>query len=296
MQRQTLAMLKLASGVLMWGASYTAIKVAVSEVSPITLLWLRTGIGTAVLLLILFFQKRINLLPGRDLLDFALLGFLGVFLHNYIQSTGLETASAGMAGIIISSTPVVIAILGRLFLKEQVSLVQWFGIGVSSFGVLLVATRGNLMKLSELVLSSQGDLLVICSVFTWAVFSVISRKKLQNHPPDLAMLFTMASGLLFSTIPFIWAGAFRQLADLSPEGWFSVLFLGIFCSALAYVFWYGGLKDLPSSRVGIFLYLSPVVSVTVAAVFLSEAVTCIVVAGGLLVLSGVGLVNYGKIK
>ena len=296
MHRQTVAMIKLASGVLMWGASYTAIKIAVSEVSPITLLWLRTGIGTAVLLLILLFQNRIELLPGRDLLDFALLGFLGVFLHNYIQSTGLETSSAGMAGIIVSSTPVVIAIMGKFFLKEQVSLIQWFGIGLSSFGVLLVVARGNLLKLSELMLSSHGDVLVICSVFTWAVFSVISRKKLQNHPPDLAMLFTMASGWFFTTIPFVWSRAFRQIGNLSPEGWFSVSFLGIFCSALAYFFWYGGLKDLPSSRVGIFLYLSPVVSVTVAAVFLSEAVTCIVVAGGILVLSGVGLVNYGKIK
>lgn len=291
MQRQSMAMLKVAAAVGIWGASYTAIKIAVSEVSPVTLLWARFGIGTAVLFLILFLKKGLYLMPRRDVLDFAILGFIGVFFHNYIQSKGLETAAAGLTGIIVSATPIVIAVLGQIFLSEKINLKQWLGIFISAFGVLVVVTGGKIFKVQDLMYFSPGEILVTCSVFTWAVFSVISRNKLQAHPPALAMLYTMASGWVFTTIPFLAGEYFRQLRDLSYKGWSSVIFLGIFCSALAYVFWYDGLKDLPSSRVGIFLYLSPVAAVLFAFLFLSEPISSSIFAGGVLVLLGLGFVN-----
>lgn len=288
-------MFKVAAAVGMWGASYTAIKVAVSEVPPVVVLWTRFGIGSAVLLLLLALEKKLCLMSRRDILDFSLLGFIGVFFHNYIQSKGLETAAAGLTGIIVSATPIVITVLGRIFLSERISLKQWMGIIISSFGVLVIITEGHVFKIKELIqFFSTGEILVTCSVFTWAIFSVISRKKLQGKPPALAMLYAMASGWFFTTIPFLAGGFYGQLSDLSGKGWLSLGFLGVFCSALAYVFWYDGLKDLPSSKVGIFLYLSPVLAVFVAAIFLSEPVSLSIAGGGLLVLSGVAIVNSSK--
>lgn len=287
-------MIKVAAAVGIWGASFTAIKVAVSEVAPVTVLWTRFGIGTAVLIFLLLMKGRLRLMSPRDLVDFGILGFIGIFFHNYIQSLGLQTAAAGMTGIIVSATPIAIALLGRIFLSEKISWRQWTGILLSAFGVFVVVAGGDISKISSITITSPGELLVTCGIFTWAVFSVMSRKKLENKPPALAMLYTMASGWFFTTLPFLAGGFYRQLGDLSAKGWGSLGFLGVFCSALAYVFWYDGLKDLPSSQVGIFLYLSPVAAVMVAAIFLGEPVTPSIAVGGVLVLLGVGIVNSSK--
>jgi drug/metabolite transporter (DMT)-like permease len=294
MDAARLAMIKVAAAVGIWGASFTAIKVAVSEVAPVTVLWTRFGIGTAVLFCLLLLKGRLRLMSPRDLIDFGILGFIGIFFHNYIQSLGLQTAAAGMTGIIVSATPIAIALLGRIFLSEKISWRQWAGILLSAFGVFVVVADGDLSSFSRIAITSPGEILVTCGIFTWAIFSVMSRKKLENKPPALAMLYTMAFGWFFTTLPFLAGGFYRQLVDLSANGWGSLAFLGVFCSALAYVFWYDGLKDLPSSQVGIFLYLSPLAAVIVAALFLGEPVTPSIAIGGVLVLFGVGIVNSGK--
>lgn len=162
---------------------------------------------------------------------------------------------------------------------------------MSALGVLVVVSGGRFSGFVRIGAISPGELLVTSGIFTWALFSVMSRKKLQGALPDLAMLYTMTFGWLFTSIPFVSGRYWNQLAVLSWKGWISVGFLGIFCSALAYVFWYDGLKSLSSSRVGIFMYISPLVSVAVAAIFLSEPVTPATIGGGVMVLLGVGIVN-----
>jgi len=114
--------LKVLLAVLFWGGSYTATKIAVSRVSPVAVLWLRFGIGAAVLGLVLFLKKRLQLLPLHQMTELCFLGFFGVFLHNYIQAWGLRTAAAGISALIIACTPVIIALLSAFLLKREFSL------------------------------------------------------------------------------------------------------------------------------------------------------------------------------
>lgn len=294
MNRSRSAILKATAAVCFWGASFTAVKIAVSEVSPTTLLWLRFGIGITCLAMLLVFEKRSFLLKGKDLRDFALLGFIGIFLHNYIQSSGLKTVPAGVSVLIMASTPIAIVILGRFFLSEKISFLQLIGMVIAASGVVIVLSRGEINVLRSIGIDNSGELLVIGSVFTWAVFSVASKGKLRDHPPDLAMFFAMTAGWVYTSVPFVLSGGYREIALISLHGWSSILFLGVFCSALGYFFWYDALSCLPASRVGIFLYLSPLAGVSVANIFLGEPLTVTVFLGGILILSGVTLVNFSK--
>lgn len=292
-KEQTAAMLCAALAVSFWGASFTATKVAVNEVSPIILLWLRFGIGSLVLGTLLIVRGKMKLLPLRDIFDFAMLGLIGIFLHNFIQSTGLKTASAGVSALIVASTPIMIAILGAVFLSEALQIQQVIGVLLAASGVVLVVTDGHLSVLLDHS-GNSGELLVTCSVFTWAVFSVISRNKLGKYLPSLAMFYVMFSGWIFISITLMVTGNALEVPRLSFSGWSSVIFLGVFCSALAYLLWYSALRKLPASRVGIFMYLSPLVGVAVAALVLSEPVGLWIISGGIMVLAGMGLVNSGK--
>ncbi len=144
---------------------------------------------------------------------------------------------------------------------------------------------------------SVGDLLVLASAVNWAVFSVISRRVLRKGSPTVAMLYVITTGWLFSAF-LLPAPAVMQtsLLQMHAGGWWSLAFLGVICSGVAYVFWYDALKALPAARVGAFLYLEPLVAVALAAVVLGESVHLAAIGGGMLILSGVWMVNRSSLS
>jgi drug/metabolite transporter (DMT)-like permease len=85
-----------------------------------------------------------------------------------------------------------------------------------------------------------------------------------------------------------------EIPSISAGAWANILFLGVCCSALAYLFWYDALRELPASEAGVFLYINPVVAVLLSAAFLGETVTLSMIAGGVLVFTGVWFVNTKK--
>jgi len=101
----------------------------------------------------------------------------------------------------------------------------------------------------------------------------------------------MAAGWLMLAPLFLASEGWREWRSLSTAGWGSVLFLGIGCSGLGYLLWYGALSRLPASRVASFLYLEPLVTLVAAATILGEPIEAATVLGGLLVLTGVLLIQ-----
>jgi drug/metabolite transporter (DMT)-like permease len=222
---------------------------------------------------------------------FAFLGFLGITFHQWLQSTGLETAQATTTSWILSSVPIFIAVLGWIFLKEKMGLAQVAGICLAALGVLLVVSKGNLASLAGGNFLTIGDILVMISAPNWAVFSILSRKGLKTRPAAQMMFYVMTAGWLFTSIQFFSGPWKSQIQLLTLNGWLGVGFLGIFCTGLAYIFWYDALQFLPASQAGAFLYLEPLVTVVVAAVILGEPLLLASLSGGFIILLGVWIVN-----
>ncbi len=283
--------LKVLFAVAVWGASFIATKIALRDILPFSIVWTRFGIGVLILAAAVGQRGQFRLPGVRDLAYFALLGALGITFHQWLQSTGLQTAQATTTAWIVASTPVFMALLGWLFLKERLGWLGTGGIALAAVGVLLVVSRGDLQALSLGRFGTPGDLLILISAPNWAIFSTLSRSGLSRYPAALMMLFVMGFGWLLTT-PFFLSGAgLADLQRLTVDGWTAVLFLGIACSGLAYVFWYDALQALPSARVGAFLYLEPLVTVIVAGIVLAEALTWATLFGGAIILLGVWLVN-----
>lgn len=290
-QRRITAMIGATVSVVAWGASFVATKIALRYIAPTTLVWLRFSLGVLILGAAAAARSQFSLPAKKDLAYFSSLGFLGIALHQWLQSTGLVTAEAATSSWLVSTAPVFMAILGWLFLREKLNAGQILGIVLAAVGVALIVTHGKLATLLGGNLGETGNILMLISAVNWAVFSAYSRRGLKTHPATQMMFFVMAFGWLLLSVPFFLTRGYTDIPNLAGEGWLAVLFLGIFCSGLAYIFWYDALKILPVAHTGAFLYIEPLVTVIFAALILAEPLLPSVLGGGACILMGVWLVN-----
>jgi len=183
------------------------------------------------------------------------------------------------------------ASLGWIVLKEGLGWFKITGIFLAFAGVLLIVSKGDLTSVSIGKFGAPGDKLILVSALNWAVFFVLSRRGLKFYPAGLMMFYVMLLGWVFTTFLFFARTDLSELLKLTFNGWMGIIFLGVFCSGLAYIAWYDGLQVLTAVQTGAFLYIEPLVAVVVAFLVLSEPITFLSLLGGGIILFGVGMVN-----
>jgi drug/metabolite transporter (DMT)-like permease len=291
-QNKVVVYLEALFSVVIWGGTFIATKFALREASPATIVWLRFGMGVLILGAAVALRKQFALPKREEWGYFALVGFLGVTFHQWLQATGLITAQATTTAWIVATIPIFTALLGWFFLKEKLGFLRIAGIGLATAGVLLIVSKGNLSSLVAGKFGTSGDFLILISAVNWAVFSVLSRRGLAAHPAARMMFYVMLLGWLFACIWLFGFGpGWSEIPDITATGWISILILGIFGSGLAYIAWYDALQALPASQLGVFIYIEPLVTMVIAASLLAEAVTVASVIGGAVTILGVYLVN-----
>lgn len=286
-----LAYLEALFAVAVWGGSFIATKVVLRDISPVTIVWTRFAMGVVILGIVVTARKQFALLNKNEWLYFALLGFLGITFHQWLQSNALQTSEASTTAWIVATTPVFMALLGWIALKETLGWVKVAGILLAFIGVLVVVYEGDFSAVSLRSFGKPGDILILISAVNWTVFSVLSRSGLKKHPATFMMFYVMLLGWLFTSILFFATENITDIQNLSLSGWVGLAFLGIFCSGLAYIAWYDALQTLGTAETGVFLYIEPLVTVVVAFFVLSEAITFASLLSGAVIILGVWLVN-----
>lgn len=263
-----------------------------TELRPVTLVFTRFALGTALLFALLAARRRGLSTPPRDAWPALLLmGFLGVFVHQMLQAHGLALTTAVNAGWLIGLTPIWSAILAALLLRERFGAWRLAGLALGFLGAALVVTRGRFGQSALALPSTRGDFLILVSTVNWALYSVVGRRTLSRLGSARATAFAMLAGWAMVVPFFALSRGWTELASVSPAGWAAVLFLGLGCSGLGYLFWYFALERLETSRVAAFLYLEPLVTLAAAVALLDEPVHVSTIVGGLVVLAGVYIVQ-----
>jgi drug/metabolite transporter (DMT)-like permease len=291
MTKKFLPYLEALFAVVVWGGSFIATKIAVGQISPTTVVWLRFAIGIPLLFFAVIVRKQFAFPNGNEWWYFALLGFLGISFHQWLQSNGLQTAQATTTAWIISTSPAFIAILGWIALKEKLNLVQSLGIGLAMLGVLAVVSKGDLGALAAGKFGTTGDFLILISSINWAVFSILSRHGLKKHPSTRMTFWVMALGWLFTSTTFIAGRNYTEVLQIDSGGWMAIIYLGVFTTGFAYIAWFDALSQLPAAQTGAFLFIEPLTSMVVASSILNEKITFISMFGGTVILFGIWLVN-----
>ena len=274
--------------VIFWGASFAATKIALQEIEPVTIIILRLILASLLLLVFALLTKKSFAINLKSHLWIFILALIAVF-HLWIQVTGLKYTTASNTGWIIGTAPIFMAILALIFFKEKITLLQSAGILIAMFGLLLLFGKGDFTQID--LIENRGDLLVLGSAFTWGVYSMVNKKISLSYSPLMTIffLFVMMSIII---APFnIDKTILNSVLHLSITGWISILFLGLFCSGVAYVIWAYSLRDLESAKVGAFLYLEPFITVLFAWFFLKEEITLVMILSGIIITVGVFMVS-----
>jgi len=290
--RKSLPYFEALFAVVVWGGSFIATKIAVGQVSPNTVVWLRFTMGIPLIFAAALLRKQFAFPKDlQEWLYFALLGFIGISFHQWLQSNGLRTAQATTTAWIITTSPAFIAILGWLVLKETLRPHQSLGIGLATLGVLAVVTKGDWKALSVGNFGTAGDFLILISAVNWAVFSILSRRGLKAHPSTRMTFWVMTLGWLFTSAAFAAEGNYGEIMRLDFRGWAVIVYLGVFTTGLAYIAWFSALSQLPAAQTGAFLFIEPLTSMAVAANVLGEKITLASALGGAVILFGIWMVN-----
>ena len=293
MSPNVLAYLLLAASPFFFSSNLIIGSIAVRSIEPFTLTFFRWGLA---FLLILPFAWNALVTHQRLLLDQWRLILLNAFLAMGLCGTGvylaLKYTSATNGTLIYTTSPVLIILMERLFRGRAICLREIIGILFAVSGILFIVFKGSWDAMLA-VEFNRGDLLFVMAATSWAVYSVLSKKKVFQPVSTVGMFAIVALVGALIQVPFVmWE--FSTLGNFPQQGdqWLSLFGLAFLSSVLAFTTYQYGIKILGPAPAGLFMYMLPPIGVLQAVVFLGERFLPFHMAGLLLVMTGVILATF----
>lgn len=289
-----LTYLKLAAVSMIWGGTFVAGRYLANQVDPLLAASLRFILASLALLLFMLCARIPLARPRpRQLLRLALLGFFGIFFYNLCFFYGLHYINASRASLIVALNPAVIGLASWWLFKERLGAAKVMGIAGCLAGAAMVIVSRNPQLLQGASSTWQGDVLIFGCVLGWGIYSLFSRALNRSLGPLQTVTWSVLLGTLMLTLVTAFSGRFtvEGLASLHVPQVVSLLYLGVFGSALAYIGYYDGIRRIGATRAGVFIALNPLTAVICGALLLGEQLTLPMVLGGAVILLGIYLCN-----
>ena len=182
----------------------------------------------------------------------ALIGFVGIFVHQMIQAHALTLTTAVRTGWLIGLTPIWSAVLAAVFLGEGFGPRKVLGLILGAVGTLVLITRGQLSSGVLALPATKGDLLILASTVNWAIYTILGRDTLKNLGSARASTGAMFLGWVMLIPFFVNSAGWQEFRGLSSSTVIAILFLGVGCSGLGYLLWYAALERIEASQVARF--------------------------------------------
>ncbi len=273
-----------------WSLNWVIGRALVGAVSPMALALVRWIIATTLLI----FIARKDIIAHWPAIkahkrSIIFLGFWGTGLHNAFSYLGLQYTNATNGVILNSAIPIMIIGLGWLLFRDRVTRLQLIGVLISLTGVLLMLCRGDFYALAKFQFNI-GDLILLGSMVFWAVYTLYLRDKPAGIPPLALIACCGAVGVLLliplTALEFMWPGS-QATIKFTPTTIAAMFYVGIFPSALGYIFWNRAVEKVGSNVAGLFVHLMPAFGSALAWIFLNESFEKYHAGGIFLIVAGV---------
>ena len=223
------------------------------------------------------------------------LSIFSVALYNSVLYLGAQFTTAINISLVIAAMPGITLLFVWMIIRERPQLLQTIGIGVSLAGVLIIVCKGSLSVLLGLTFN-PGDILIILSISSWALYSVLLKKRDIRISPIALLTVLIVMGLVCIFPFYLLEYKVYQGFELNKNTVLLFAFLGIFPSIVSYICWNYGVKITGSSTAAIFMYLIPVFTSLLAWLFLDEQLFSYHFTGGILILAGLLMSSKGHKK
>ena len=218
-----------------------------------------------------------------------------VVLPNVFQNYGMQSTPTGVSSIILGSGPIFTILLASVFLRERLTHFQIFGIIIALVGSILLVSGGELTFDGSVV----GKLLILGSALSYAISGVFGKLSLKSIEAAELIFKSFLIGGIILTIGALMIESPLDLLKVEGQYWAGILYIAIFPTCLAFIFWFRALKYLPLSKLSISIFIIPLLAVIFSWIFLKESVSYFTVGTGSMVIIGVAVaqladVNYQK--
>jgi drug/metabolite transporter (DMT)-like permease len=285
--------LLMVCAVIFWGANFSFIKIALREMTPDGFNGWRLLLTAVLLLAVLAASGEGFRVRRRDLAGLAALGIAGNAIYQAIFIHGMHGTTASISSLILSTSPIFVAVISAVFHIERIPPISWAGILLSFAGLyLVIALQDGGLRLSPAGLA--GDGLILLGTVIWASCTVFAKPFLSRMSPLKFSALTVAIGALAympMTLPDMVAVDF---AVVSWKAWGSLVFSAVFALVLGYIVWYYSVRRIGNARTAVYNNVTPLFTAIFAALLLGERLRPIQAAGAAIVLLGIWLTRSGR--
>ena len=281
MTRKTRA--ALVAAILLWASAFVGIRAGLHGYSPEGLALLRYLVASLVMSIIYFMQPVRSHISLADKIKLLVVGIVGIGIYNLTLNYGELTVSSGVASFITSQSPVVTTIFAVIFLGECLTPQRIMGFLVSMTGIALIAYG----EIGAFKLSSS---LMFAAMLAGSCYSIMQKPFLKKYNAVEATTYVVWGGTLF--LLCFYQHLCADLPHASLAATLTVIYLGIFPAALAYVCWCYVLGKLAISHAVSYTYLMPFIAAILGWLILDEVPAMISIVGAVIAIAGVWLVSH----
>ena len=295
---------------VVWGVTFASTRALLLDFSALEIQIIRFVLAWLVLLGIGAAKRDCLGWRGRGEALFAAMGLTGVFVYQFLENCAIYYTNASNVAILVSFGPIVTAAFARVFAKDRsLSLAVVGGSLIAVCGVALVSLNGVL----NFNMRPLGDLMALCAMTSWGVYSVLIGKVNERGVAPLTAIRKAFGWSLVMMLPLVvWGGTESGFYALDGSfsinldwkenavrfaraiNWVNLFFLGVLASALSFIAWSKACAALGVVRTTICLYLEPIIGVGFAALFLGEQPTLMSACGGVIIIVGVAVANWRR--
>lgn len=274
----------IAAAIILWASAFVGIRMGLQEYSPEGLALLRYLVASALMGVIYYNMPGKNKIELADKMKLFIIGIIGIGIYSLMLNYGEIGVSSGVASFITAQSPALTAIFAIIFLGEALTVQRVAGFLVSMVGVVFIAYG----EIGEFTLT-PSLLYVLAAMLAGSCYSIMQKPLLKKYNAIEATTYVIWGGTLF--LIFHVGKLEHDLLQASLYSTLTVVYLGIFPAALAYIAWNVVLQNLSVSQTVSYMYTMPFVAAIMGWLLLGETPAVISVIGAMIAIAGVWLVN-----
>jgi len=271
--------------IIFWSMAFVLTRMALRYFSAYSLGLLRYFVASFTLIIVAFTTK---MKPPKksDIKWFILSGASGFFLYMIVFNKGCETVTASTSSVIITTVPIITALLANFFYKERLKHFQWAGIGIAFSGVIILTLLNGIFTLNK------GLVWLLSAAVLLSFYNLLQRKLTNTYSALQTTAFSIFAGTIMLSV-FLPISV-EEVKGAPAAQLFYIAILGIFSSAFAYLSWSKAFtKAKRISSVSNYMFVTPFLTTILGLLIAKEWPDLPTIIGGAVILTGLLIFNFG---